>query len=80
MGCENAAWAGDGYCDDSTNTAECNFDDGDCCGGNVNMQYCTECQCHRSSSSHVYTIPESTIFSQNFVCFLLLQGKSFLLR
>ena len=39
MGCENAAWAGDGYCDDSTNTAECNFDNGDCCGGNVNMQY-----------------------------------------
>jgi len=46
LGCENAAWAGDGYCDDSTNTAECNFDDGDCCGANVNMQYCTECQCH----------------------------------
>ena len=35
----------DGYCDDSTNTKECSFDGGDCCGCNVNTQYCTECRC-----------------------------------
>ena len=26
------ALVGDGYCQDLTNTAECNFDGGDCCG------------------------------------------------
>ena len=24
---------------------ECNYDGGDCCGDNVNRQYCSECQC-----------------------------------
>ena len=28
----NNALVGDGYCQDLTNTAECNFDGGDCCG------------------------------------------------
>ena len=23
----------------------CNFDGGDCCGANVNTQWCTECLC-----------------------------------
>ena len=36
---------GDGYCDDVNNNLECNYDGGDCCGSNVNVQYCTECQC-----------------------------------
>ena len=66
------ALVGDGYCNDDTNNPDCNFDGGDCCGGNVNMQYCTDCQCHRSSSSHVITIPESTnllIFFTKFSLF-----------
>ena len=36
---------GDRYCDDTTNTLECSFDGGDCCGPDVNTQYCTDCQC-----------------------------------
>ena len=24
---------------------ECTYDGGDCCGPNVNTQYCTECSC-----------------------------------
>ena len=43
--CENKDWAGNGYCDDQTNILVCNYDGGDCCGPNVNKQYCTECQC-----------------------------------
>ena len=35
----------DGYCDDVTNNAECNYDGGDCCGDNVNTEWCSECQC-----------------------------------
>ena len=36
----------------------------------------------RSSSSHVFTIPESTNLQKHFTkfCFVFLQGRSFLLR
>ena len=43
-GC-NQGWIGDGYCDDINNNLDCTYDGGDCCGSNVNTQYCTECQC-----------------------------------
>ena len=36
---------GDGYCDDNCNYADCNFDDGDCCGDDVNTLVCDECLC-----------------------------------
>ena len=36
----------DAYCDDNTNTAECNYDGGDCCGSNVNTQFCSDCLCY----------------------------------
>ena len=38
-------WIGDDYCDDVNNNVGCNFDGGDCCGANVNTQFCTECIC-----------------------------------
>ena len=38
-------WIGDGYCDDINNNQDCSYDDGDCCGSNVNTQYCNICQC-----------------------------------
>ena len=44
-GCEIPGSHGDGYCDDVNNNEACFFDGGDCCGSNVNTQYCTECQC-----------------------------------
>ena len=44
-GCFEPDWVGDDYCDDGNNNQECNYDGGDCCGPNVNTQYCTECQC-----------------------------------
>ena len=48
IGCESdkTNWIGDGYCDDVTNNVGCLFDGGDCCGTNVNTQYCDNCQCH----------------------------------
>ena len=45
LGCFNPSLVGDGYCDDVTNSLDCNYDGGDCCGSFVNNQYCTECQC-----------------------------------
>ena len=40
-----ASAIGDGFCDDTNNMVECNFDGGDCCGPDVNTNYCTQCQC-----------------------------------
>ena len=39
-------WIADGYCDDINNNLDCTYDGGDCCGPNVNTQYCTECMCY----------------------------------
>ena len=36
---------GDGYCHDEINTAEYNYDGGDCCGSCVNKIFCTNCSC-----------------------------------
>ena len=37
----------DGFCDDITNTKECNYDGGDCCDPNAiySESYCTDCKC-----------------------------------
>ena len=39
------SYIGDNSCDDENNNQECNYDSGDCCGPNVNTQFCTECIC-----------------------------------
>ena len=41
------SWIGDLYCDDITNTAECGYDGGDCCGDEVDTDYCEECICYQ---------------------------------
>ena len=35
---------GNGFCNDATNIAECNYDGGECCV-NVNKDYCSDCNC-----------------------------------
>ena len=37
---------GDGFCNDETNNENCNYDDGDCCGPEVDKKYCADCICH----------------------------------
>ena len=37
---------GNGFCNDETNNAECNYDGGDCCGACINTDHCSECLCH----------------------------------
>ena len=44
-GCGSPNWVGDNFCDDENNNAECGFDGGDCCGDDVNTQYCNACEC-----------------------------------
>jgi hypothetical protein len=41
----NGALIGDGFCNDETNNAECNYDGGDCCGSCVLKKHCTQCVC-----------------------------------
>ena len=42
--CQNSSLVANGFCNNETNTFECNFDGGDCCV-NVNADYCTDCLC-----------------------------------
>ena len=37
---------GNGFCNDETNNADCNYDGGDCCVVNANTNSCSECVCH----------------------------------
>ena len=41
----NIAYLTDGYCDDANNNKECQWDLGDCCEPNANMDFCTSCEC-----------------------------------
>ena len=34
---------GNGLCSDVINNPECDYDGGDCCGSNVNTDWCTDC-------------------------------------
>ena len=45
LGCDIIKLVGDGVCNDETNTANCNFDGGDCCLNVINKEYCSECKC-----------------------------------
>ena len=50
LGCP-AQWhwlIGISYCIDATNTANCNFDGGDCCDPNANFDYCKDCICYEN--------------------------------
>ena len=44
-GCAYPTYKGDGFCNDESNNANCQYDGGDCCGGNVDTSLCTQCQC-----------------------------------
>ena len=43
--CIDYSWKGDAYCDDGNNNEGCEWDGGDCCGNNVNTEYCSVCEC-----------------------------------
>ena len=45
-GCPKVALVGNGFCNDETNNADCNYDGGDCCFGNSNTTHCSDCVCY----------------------------------
>ena len=50
IGCFNTNYAGDGFCDDENNNADCNYDGGDCCLLDVNSEHCSECVCYHQET------------------------------
>ena len=64
--CPIPQWRGNGICEDANNIAACNFDGGDCCGPNVNKQYCEECKCYNMTENHKAC--ENPLWSGNGFC------------
>ena len=52
--CSNPEVLGNGYCNDETNNADCNYDGGDCCLSSPITDLCSECAC---STTGVITSP-----------------------
>ena len=52
--CEIDDYKGDGYCDDGNNNCGCEYDGGDCCDSNANMDYCSECNCLDPNEDYAY--------------------------
>jgi hypothetical protein len=44
---------GNGFCNDDTNVAECDYDGGDCCGNCVVTEHCEDCACLGITSDEV---------------------------
>ena len=53
--CGNPQWKDDDHCDDANNNCGCDWDGGDCCGPDVNTDYCTECECLDPSAEYTTT-------------------------
>ena len=56
-------WIGDNYCDDVNNNEACNWDGGDCCGDNINTDYCSVCACldpKTTTTTSTTTTPTTT--------------------
>ena len=72
LDCNQSDIVGDGYCNDESNTFECNYDGGDCCGPCINTNLCTECLCF--SNIPKYDIDCGNYFTDscakctNFLC------------
>jgi hypothetical protein len=46
------SFMGDEGCDDSQNTAACEFDKGDCCMPRIDKSQCEECFCYKTGREH----------------------------
>ena len=54
-GCTYWGLVGDQICDDEANTAECQFDHGDCCNGQNHFDLCSDCFCYSNGHWINYT-------------------------
>ena len=70
------SYIGDSYCDDNNNNLECNYDGGDCCGPNVNTDYCTECLCLDDVTTLTPTTSSSTPSPTHTITTTLITGNT----
>ena len=56
--CYQPNWVGDNYCDDGNNNEGCGWDGGDCCGNDVNTNFCSVCECLDPSHTTTTTTTE----------------------
>ena len=59
--CVDHSFKGDNYCDDENNNCGCEWDGGDCCGSNVNTEYCSACECLSTTSASTETTSAWTL-------------------
>ena len=54
LSCKISVWIGDGQCDDNMNQRNCDYDGGDCCLPNnqLNTDFCGDCFCHITEKTH----------------------------
>ena len=65
--CNNPTWKSDGFCDDANNNCGCEWDGGDCCGSNVNTNYCSACEClDPIAARSQYASNQNTAFDNGF--------------
>ena len=68
--CPFEHWKSDGLCDDVNNNKDCEYDGGDCCGGDNVNQYCVNCKC----LSNIILIFYQFANSLSFLCFNVLSS------
>ena len=51
--CDNVALVGNGFCNDETNNADCNYDGGECCGPDISCKL--PCFFMEKSESKLFT-------------------------
>ena len=55
--CSYLELIGDCFCNDEANNDNCNYDGGDCCGYNINTDYCSDCKCYHNEACVAGTHP-----------------------
>ena len=61
-GCPLLNLLNNGHCDDESNTANCFYDSGDCCGPIVETSHCLDCDCLDPTSNYG---PNPSLQSEN---------------
>lgn len=62
LGCSYWQLVGDQFCDDEANTAECQFDSGDCCDYLNDFSLCQDCICYSQSYANDTKCLDSLIY------------------
>ena len=66
--CAHGALVGNGFCNDESNNAACNYDGGDCCGSCIITDSCTECECLNENPRNVMMNASSNPLVGNGYC------------